>query len=127
MGIHTDVCTVGNFGSQDRLDYTVLGNGVNLASRLETLAKPNEILISENTYNIIRANIRCKYFDEIKVKGKSYPIKTFQVQDLILDQSDKDTIDFETDGFSIMLDKEKIKNKEKIIGYLKKSLDHLKH
>jgi len=53
--------------------------------------------------------------------------KFLQVQDLILDQSDKDTIDFETDGFSIMLDKEKIKNKEKIIAYLKKSLDHLKH
>ena len=49
MGIHTDVCTVGNFGSSDRLDYTVLGNGVNLASRLESLAEANQILISENT------------------------------------------------------------------------------
>ena len=127
MGIHTDVCTVGNFGSQDRLDYTVLGNGVNLASRLETLANPNEILISENTYNVIRNDIRCTYFDEIKVKGKSHPIKTFQVQNLIIDKSDRETIDFETDGFSLILDKEQIKNKEKIIGYLKKSLNHLKH
>jgi len=127
MGIHTDVCTVGNFGSQDRLDYTVLGNGVNLASRLETLANPNEILISENTYNVIRNDIRCTYFDEIKVKGKSHPIKTFQVQNLIIDKSDRETIDFETDGFSLMLKKEQIKNREKIIDYLKKSLNLLKH
>ena len=127
MGIHTDVCTVGNFGSQDRLDYTVLGNGVNLASRLESLANPNEILISENTYNVIRNDIRCTYLDEIKVKGKSHPIKTFQVLDLILDTSKRQTIDFETDGFSLIMDKEQIKNKEKIIDYLKKGLNHLKH
>ena len=43
MGIHSDVCTVGNFGSKDRLDYTVLGNGVNLASRLESSANSKSI------------------------------------------------------------------------------------
>ena len=56
IGIHSDICTVGNFGSKDRLDYTVLGNGVNLASRLEGLAGSNSILISENTYNIIKTS-----------------------------------------------------------------------
>ena len=126
MGIHTDVCTVGNFGSQDRLDYTVLGNGVNLASRLESLAKPNEILISENTFNIIRNDIDCTYVDEIIVKGKSHPIKTFQVQNLISKKDRRETIEYETDGFSLIMDKEQIKNTEKIISYLKKSLDHLK-
>ena len=64
--------------SLDRLDYTVLGNGVNLASRLESSANSNEILISENTYNLIKNKIQCNYFDEIKVKGKAHLIKTFQ-------------------------------------------------
>ena len=79
MGIHTDMCTVGNFGSLDRLDYTVLGNGVNLASRLESLADSNEILISENTYNLIKKEINCNYFDSLTVKGRAHSIKTFQV------------------------------------------------
>jgi len=79
MGVHSDMCTVGNFGSLDRLDYTVLGNGVNLASRLESLADSNEILISENTYNLIKKEINCNYFDSLTVKGKAHSIKTFQV------------------------------------------------
>ena len=50
MGIHTDFCTVGNFGSNDRLDYTIIGRGVNIASRLETHCKPGRILISYETH-----------------------------------------------------------------------------
>ena len=126
IGIHTDVCTVGNFGSEDRLDYTVLGNGVNLASRLESAAKTNEILISENTYNIINKEIKCEYIDEISVKGRSHPVKTFQVEDLIPNEIESNDLNYETDGFSVILDEGKIKNKNEIIDYLERSLDHLK-
>ena len=125
MGIHTDVCTVGNFGSNDRLDYTVLGNGVNLASRLESLADPNQILISENTFNIIKKIIRCEYQNEIVVKGKSHPIKTYQVEELLKNQNDDEIIDFDIDGFSISLDKNKVIDKEIVLKYLKKSLKEL--
>ena len=65
IGIHTDTCTVGNFGSQDRLDYTTIGNGVNLASRLESSAHPNQILISEETYLLVRDVIACEKLEKI--------------------------------------------------------------
>lgn len=79
MGIHTDFCTVGNFGSEDRLDYTIIGRGVNTASRLESLAAPGEILISYETYAHIAADFDCEERGEVEVKGLAYPIATYQV------------------------------------------------
>ena len=125
MGIHTDVCTVGNFGSLDRLDYTVLGNGVNLASRLESLANSNEILISENTYNLVKKDIDCDYFDEIKVKGKSHSIKTFQVVGNKNKKMKKTKIETSKDGFKLKIDKEKIKNIDEVVSFLEDSIEKL--
>ena len=125
MGIHTDVCTVGNFGSLDRLDYTVLGNGVNLASRLESLANSNEILISENTYNLVKKDIECNYFDEIKVKGKSHSIKTFQVVGNKNKKMKKTKIETSKDGFKLKIDKEKIKNIDEVVSFLEDSIEKL--
>jgi class 3 adenylate cyclase/CHASE3 domain sensor protein len=82
MGINTGFCTVGNFGSEDRLDYTIVGKEVNLASRLETYAKANQILISPSTYVLVSDEFFCEEQDEIKVKGIAYPVKTYQVIDL---------------------------------------------
>jgi class 3 adenylate cyclase/PAS domain-containing protein len=79
MGIHTDYCTVGNFGSEDRMDYTIIGGGVNTASRLESLATPGEILISYETFAQIRDRIACKEHGKIEVKGIAYPLATYLV------------------------------------------------
>ena len=81
MGIHTDYCTVGNFGSESRLDYTIIGGGVNTASRLESAAEPGEILISFETYAQVKDEIRCKEKGHIQVKGLAYPVTTYGVID----------------------------------------------
>jgi hypothetical protein len=85
IGINTGFCTVGNFGSEDRLDYTIIGSGVNLASRLESAASPGEILISYETYALVKHQIHCRKFGEIMVKGISHSIETYQVVDALED------------------------------------------
>jgi class 3 adenylate cyclase len=81
IGINTGFCTVGNFGSEDRMDYTIIGGGVNLASRLEAAATPGEILISYETYANVRDRIHCEERGHISVKGIAYPVATYRVVD----------------------------------------------
>jgi class 3 adenylate cyclase len=81
MGVHTDYCTVGNFGSEDRLDYTIIGGGVNMASRLESAASAGEILISYETFAQVRGEIHCEEKGTIRVKGIAYPVATYSVMD----------------------------------------------
>jgi class 3 adenylate cyclase/phosphoglycerate-specific signal transduction histidine kinase len=80
-GINTGFCTVGNFGSEDRMDYTIIGGGVNLACRLEQMAPPGEILISYETYAHVKDEVCCEEHGHINVKGISHPVATYQVID----------------------------------------------
>lgn len=81
-GISSGFCTVGNFGSEDRLDYTIIGRNVNLASRLESIAEADEILISHQTYTMIKDYVYCERREKIHVKGIANPIQTYRVVDL---------------------------------------------
>ncbi|MBT5265449.1 MAG: adenylate/guanylate cyclase domain-containing protein [Rhodospirillaceae bacterium] len=82
MGIHTDYCTVGNFGSNDRMDYTIIGSGVNLASRLEAAAEPGEILISYETQAHVKDQVQCEEHGQMDVKGMAYSVAAYRVIDL---------------------------------------------
>ncbi len=79
MGVSTGFCTVGNFGSDLRLDYTVLGSPVNLAARLQGMAEPGHIVVDETTRNLISNEIELQQIKTVTPKGFSRAINTYKV------------------------------------------------
>lgn len=79
IGVNTGFCTVGNFGSENRMDYTALGRTVNMASRLESAAPHDGILISEATYLLIKDQYEAKAVAEVKLKGIDQPTKAYVI------------------------------------------------
>jgi adenylate cyclase len=79
MGLDTGDVTVGNLGSKDFLDYTVIGDHVNLACRLEQNAKAGEIIITQATYDEVKTAVEVEAMEPMRVKGKSEPIPIYRV------------------------------------------------
>ena len=104
MGINTGYCTVGNFGSEDRLDYTIVGGAVNVASRLESTAAPDQIQISHATYALIRDEIYCRPIGDVRVKGVSHELRTYEVVDFFDALGPQEKVGAELAGFNLMFD-----------------------
>ena len=105
IGINTGFCTVGNFGSEDRMDYTIIGNEVNLAARLQTHADLGGILVAHETASLINDTILTEEQEAISAKGFAQPVRVYRVVG-IYDELEKDgrIIREEHDGFRLLVD-----------------------
>src|SRR5581483_1568553 len=86
MGINTGYCNVGNFGSADRMDYTIIGAEANLAARLQSIAEPGSIVMSYETYALVRDLVAAHALEPIRMKGISREVVPYAV-DGVLDSS----------------------------------------
>jgi adenylate cyclase len=95
VGLNTDAIVAGNIGSKKRMDYTMIGDGVNLASRLESACKQYgaHILVSEFTYRKLRGTYRSREIDLLLVKGKTNPVAVYEVLDYHTDDTYPHVID----------------------------------
>ena len=105
IGINTGFCTVGNFGSGDRMDYTIIGNEVNLAARLESLAEVGGILMAHETHSLVKDTMLAEEGDTLTVKGFAKPVRTYSVVGLYNDLVEQGRIiRKEQDGVRVLVE-----------------------
>ena len=127
MGICTGYCTVGNFGSRDRMDYTIIGNEVNLAARLETAAEPGSILIAHETNALVQDIVLTEEQPPMTVKGFARPINNYKVVGTYDEMIDEGRVVLrESDGLRVLVDLTK-QDKAEAISVLEEVLAQLKN
>lgn len=128
MGINTGYCTAGSFGADSRMDYTLIGREVNLASRLESAASANEILISAETYNLVKDVIMGRDKGQLQVKGFARPVQIYQVVDYRSNLGPgRSYLTRELPGFSLRLDTSSLQpdDIQQVVQSLQESLQQL--
>ena len=131
IGINTGYCTVGNFGGAERMDYTIIGNEVNLAARLQSHADVGGILMTGETRSLVADWAMTEEVGSLTVKGVPHPVKTYAVRGIFDELSDEGRVIREKrDGLSLVIDREKLCDEAEragAIAVLQDALDKLTH
>lgn len=127
IGINTGFCNVGNFGSDARMDYTIIGGEVNLAARLESITEPGGLTLSQDTYSLVKDIIKAKKLDPITVKGIKKPVTPYKVMGLKDKSGAEAPIRADAPGFRLFADPERLSgaDKKRAIKNLKDALVRL--
>jgi adenylate cyclase len=80
VGLHTGEVVVGNVGMSARMDYTAIGDTVNLAKRIQENTPGGKVLISQAVYDVVRASVKATLYKEMKVKGREQSVVTYELQ-----------------------------------------------
>ena len=106
MGINTGYCNVGNFGSLDRMDYTIIGAEANLAARLQSIAEPGGIVISYETYALVRDLVHARPLAPITLKGISREVVPYAIDNNYGEapQPEADVLEKKSGRFHLHLD-----------------------
>jgi adenylate cyclase len=105
IGINTGFCNVGNFGSDDRMDYTIIGAEANFAARLQSVAQPGEIVLSQETYELVRGLVSARPKPPISMKGISRKVVPYAVMGFLGDLQERPgVISARAAGLELFLD-----------------------
>lgn len=124
MGIATGYCNVGNFGSHERLHYTAIGTAVNSAARIQSLSPPNEVMMAEDTYMLIRDHYKCDEDQIVTLQGHQHPTKLFKLRAGQQDNTER-SLAASADGYRFYFDPQEVTDKEQVRALLEQALHSL--
>jgi class 3 adenylate cyclase len=128
MGVNTGYCNVGNFGSADRMDYTIIGAEANLAARLQAMAEAGRVVVSYETYALVRSILVAHPLPPITMKGISREVVPYLVEGMLDASGAKmEIVSEHMTGLDLYLDPAMIdaRTSERVAGVLRQALDTL--